>query len=69
MKRILTVLLMLCLMTLTGCEKNYKNKLTQLDKYVFEVDEYKELDYEAANAFYAKTNDNWGVVVVPQSVR
>ena len=60
MKKILTVLLVLCLMTLTGCEKNYKSKLTQLDKYVFEVDEYKELDYKTADAFYAKTNDNWG---------
>ena len=38
----------------------YKDKLTELDKYVFEVEEYTTLDYDVADEFYAKANDNWG---------
>lgn len=63
-KFLLTIMLLavLCLTALTGCasKKDYKSKLTELDKYVFEVDEYTELDYAAADKFYAERNDNWG---------
>ena len=64
MKRFLCVLLilsMLCMPLFTGCSgaKN-TDKLTELEKYVFEVDEYTTLDYDCADAFYAERNDNWG---------
>ena len=64
MKKILSTLLTLLL--IVGCstnnhkEINYYDKLTELDKYLFEVEEYKELDYELADEFYARNNDNWG---------
>lgn len=64
MKKILSTLLTLLL--IVGCstnnskETNYFDKFTQLDNYLFEVEEYKELDYVVADEFYARSNDNWG---------
>ncbi len=69
MKRILAILLALSMLLAVGCGKkepeqpkqpDYTAKLKEIDKYIFEVEEYKELDYECADAFYAKSNDNWG---------
>lgn len=34
--------------------------LIELEKYVFEVEEYTELDYEYADEYFASFNDNWG---------
>lgn len=75
MKKILILLSVLVLL-LTGCstsektsneptedtttEKNNMEKLKELEKYLFEVEEYTELDYDCADAFYARSNDNWG---------
>lgn len=60
MKKILILLLSLCMLLVTGCESNHKDKLTELEQYIFEVEEYTALDYDCADAFYAKSNDNWG---------
>lgn len=64
MKRILIGLLALSMMLTAGCstsnDANNKSKLTELEKYVFEVEEYTSLDYDCADEFYAKANDNWG---------
>lgn len=52
---------LLMLLLMAGCStSNHKEQLHELDKYIFEVDEYTELDYDCADEFYAKTNDNWG---------
>lgn len=37
-----------------------QDKLVELEKYVFEVETYTSLDYDFADAYFAKTNDNWG---------
>ena len=59
MKRIINILLAFCLLMLTACSKtntdepvttNYKDKLKEIDKYVFEVDE--NIQY----IFYYKDN-------------
>ena len=76
MNKAINILLVFCILTLTGCNSindiesnkpnnesittNYKDKLKELDKYVFEVEEYTTLDYDVADKFYAKSNDNWG---------
>lgn len=60
MKKIIIFLLVLSMMLTTGCSANNKSKLTELEKYIFEVEEYTSLDYDCADAFYAKANDNWG---------
>lgn len=60
MKKFLGLALLAGLLLLTGCASNHKSDLTELEKYVFEVKEYETLDYDTADAFYAKTNDNWG---------
>ena len=61
------IVLLVCAFLLSGCTSNTSSnassnidKFKELDKYVFEVDEYTSLDYEVADNFYAKTNDNWG---------
>lgn len=70
MKKIGALLLVLAMLLVSGCSTNTgedkpvekndnKDKITELAKYVFEVDEYTTLDYECADAFYAKANDNW----------
>ncbi len=59
-RKALIVLLAICMLSVTGCaSKGNMDKLTELDKYIFEVGEYTSLDYDAADAFYAKDNDNW----------
>ena len=60
MKKLMIFLLALGMMLATGCAAHNKDKLTELEKYVFEVDEYDSLDYDCADKFYAKANDNWG---------
>lgn len=64
MKRVLIGLLALSMMLTAGCSTNNnannKSKLTELEKYVFEVEGYTSLDYDCADEFYAKANDNWG---------
>ncbi len=60
MKKLIIALLLIAMLLTTGCAGGRKSKLTELDKYVFEVEEYTELDYDCADAFYAKSNDNWG---------
>ena len=60
-KKILLILAALPLTTLiSGCSKGAAQKVTELEKYVFEVDEYTTLDYDYADKFWAKDNDNWG---------
>ena len=70
MKKIIVLLLTLCLLvSAVGCgttakqtEKTNNNlsKFKEIEKYLYEVDEYTKLDYACADAFYAKSNDNWG---------
>ena len=60
MKKILIFLLALSLLVLPGCSKNHNDKLTELDKYIFEVEEYTTLDWDYADAFFAKRNDTYG---------
>ena len=60
MKRTIALLLALCTLCMAGCSRDYSSKLKEIDKYIFEVAEYKNLDYDCADAFYAKMNDNWG---------
>lgn len=45
--------------TLVGCG-NIKDQLHKIADYVYEVDTYKELDYDYADKFWAENNDNWG---------
>lgn len=37
-----------------------KDELKELEKYVFEVAEYTELDYDYADRYFTEHNDNWG---------
>lgn len=60
MKKALFLVLALIMILAAGCSADNSAKLTELEKYVFEVDEYTSLDYDAADDFYAKLNDNWG---------
>ena len=62
MKKVLVVLLTFCmLLPAAGCSGNKTAKFHELEKYIYEVDEYTELDYDYADEFYAKSNDNWEV--------
>ncbi len=60
MKKLILILLSLSMLLCAGCAKPSTVGMTELEKYIFEVDEYKTLDYDAADEFYAKINDNWG---------
>lgn len=61
MKKVFGLLLILSMIFATGCAaNNNKSKITELEKYIFEVEEYTSLDYDCADAFYARSNDNWG---------
>lgn len=60
MKRIGVVLFIMAMIFCAGCADNNKEKLNELEKYVFEVNEYTSLDYDYADAYFAKNNDNWG---------
>lgn len=59
-KRFLAILLCVALFgTLcTGCGE--PNNIKELEKYVFEVAPYTELDYKYADEYFAANNDNWG---------
>lgn len=68
-KAIFSSALLLCLvLCAVGCgdtnsdtgEAFIKEQLKELEKYVFEVDEYTELDYAYADTYFQKNNDNWG---------
>lgn len=60
MKKIWVLLLVIPLIFITGCDSNHKAELTEVDNYLIEVEEYDTLDYDCADAFYAKSNENWG---------
>ena len=71
MKKVLIVFLAAVMILCAGCapkeepnpsepEQREKEKLHELEKYVFEVDEYTSLDYEFAEKYFAEHNDNWG---------
>ncbi len=62
MKKLLFVSLALALLMITSCATTSfkKQELHELEKYVFEVSEYTTLDYEYADSYFAKNNDNWG---------
>lgn len=59
MKKIIILLISFCMLSMSGCSSSNKSKLRELNEYVFEVEEYTSLDYEFADSFYAKLNDNW----------
>lgn len=54
-------ILAIATMSLASCdnERYSKNGLTELEKYVVEVDEYNQLDYKYADEYFADTYDNW----------
>ena len=56
---LLALVMALVMLVPTGCSAS-KAKLTKLDEYVYEVEEYTSLDYDYAAAFFAADNDNWG---------
>ncbi|MCQ2604435.1 MAG: hypothetical protein MJ215_05275 [Spirochaetia bacterium] len=60
MKKILILLFALSMLSVTGCMTYDRSKVKELDKYIFEVEEYSSLDHDCADAFYARSNDNWG---------
>ena len=66
MKKISICFLALSLLFAVGCQKpenvgvTDKSRLKELEKYVFEVEEYKDLDYGYADSYFAESNDNWG---------
>lgn len=59
-KKIIILALAACMFVMPACSKDYRDKLTEISDHVYEVEEYTTLDYEAADAFYANRNDNWG---------
>lgn len=61
MKKIIPFLLAFLLLIPSGCAGTKKAELTELEKYVFEVSEYTELDYDFADNYYKEANDNWQV--------
>lgn len=62
MRKIIPIILVCVMILCAGCETttNQKSQLHELEKYVFEVDEYTKLDYDFADEYFAKDNDNWG---------
>lgn len=62
MKRILPYISVLTLITtlLTGCKNKNAQEVTELADHIYEVETYNSLDYDYADAFWAKDNDNWG---------
>lgn len=57
---ILIGVLAMCMLVISGCSSGHRSEMNEIAKYVFEMDEYTELDYDAADAFYAERNENWG---------
>lgn len=54
---ITSILATLC----SGCSFGYSKKgMTELEKYVYEVNEYTKLDYKYADNYFRRNNDNWG---------
>ena len=41
-----------------GAAAENRDKLTELEKYVFEVETYTSLDYDFAGAYFARNHDN-----------
>ena len=64
MKRLSIILLVCIMLFCSGCSEAADTadsaKLHELEKYVFEVEEYTSLDYDFADQYFAKSNDNWG---------
>lgn len=63
MKKRLTCLSVLVLIAsvAAGCnEKKTGQGLTEIADHIFEVETYNSLDYDYADEFWAKDNDNWG---------
>lgn len=62
MKKFLFVSLVLAMLFVTSCATTSGSKahLMELEKYVYEVEEYTTLDYDFAADYYARHNDNWG---------
>ena len=63
MKKLIKILLLLAIpVALSSCgePERIKDKIHELAPYVFEVDTYKSIDYDAADKFWATNNDNWG---------
>lgn len=59
MKKIVLLLLTVSTLLLPGCTTDYTAKFTEIGDHLFEVEEYTDLDYDAADEFYAEANDNW----------
>lgn len=52
--------LLLTLGALTGCGGNDRvNCIKKIDDYIYEIEEYKSLDFNGAKKWYAENNDNW----------
>lgn len=61
MKKAILLILTLVLLLCTACGKSgSQTKLHELEQYIYEVEEYTHLDYDYADAYFAKTYDNWG---------
>ena len=67
MKKLFFVLLILNIILLNSCSSNIEsitnesitNKFKEIEKYIYEVEEYTTLDYDFADGFFADLNDNW----------
>lgn len=63
MKKVLSIITasLFIVTSLIGCKKEVKiQNVTEVEPYLYEVEPYTELDYVAAEKFYAKNYDKWG---------